>query len=282
MTRDEIVKRISEIDFEIDSHQTQTDSIKLSVNGVFGKLGSRWSVMYAPNLLIQVTLTGQLALLMLIERMEAAGLKVVSANTDGIVMHIHESQYAALEAIRAQWCVESGLKMEETRYKALYSRDVNNYIAIKMDNSVKLKGSYSNPWNDPEMAIWRFHKNPMTTICIEAVEKMLTQGRAIEETIRSCTDLTKFVCVRDVKGGAHKDGIFLGKTVRWIFSTEEIGTINYVLSGNNVPETEGARPLMDMPDRLPGDIDYGAYVEKAQSMLFDLGFYQRPKTLEMF
>lgn len=265
-----------------EKNKIDADSLKITINGTFGKLGSRWSIMYAPNLLIQVTLTGQLALLMLIERMEAAGLKVVSANTDGIVMHIHESQYPALQAIRAQWCVESGLKMEETRYKALYSRDVNNYIAIKMDDNVKLKGSYSNPWNDPDMKIWRFHKNPMTTICIEAVEKMLTQGRAVEQTIRECTDITKFVCVRDVKGGAHKDGVFLGKTVRWLYSTEEIGTINYVLSGNNVPESEGALPVMDMPASLPHDIDYNAYVDKANGMLYDIGFYQRPKTLELF
>ena len=36
-------------------------------------------------MLIQTTVTGQLALLMLIENIELAGFTVVSANTDGIV-----------------------------------------------------------------------------------------------------------------------------------------------------------------------------------------------------
>lgn len=271
-----------ELQLVLDGFQTEADSLKITINGTFGKLGSRWSIMFAPDLLIQVTLTGQLALLMLISRMEKQGLQVVSANTDGIVLYIHESRYSDLCAIKDQWCKEASLKMEETRYKALYSRDVNNYIAIKEDGKAKLKGAYSNPWNDPKAKIFRFHKNPMTTVCIEAVEKMLVEGRAIEESIRQCTDITKFICAKDVKGGGHKEGVYLGKTVRWYYAQDERGQINYVMNGNAVGESEGGKPLMDLPDSFPQDIDYAAYVEKANSMLFDIGFYQRPKTLELF
>lgn len=60
-------------------------TFKIVLNGTFGKLGSKYSFLYSPNLMIQVTITGQLALLMLIEALEAAGISVVSANTDGIV-----------------------------------------------------------------------------------------------------------------------------------------------------------------------------------------------------
>lgn len=279
---DKLNEKYKWLNLELTASQTEADSLKITINGTFGKLGSRWSIMFAPNLLIQVTLTGQLALLMLISRMEVAGLQVVSANTDGIVLYIHESRYADLLAIRNQWCAEAGLKMEETRYKALYSRDVNNYVAIKMDGKAKLKGAFSNPWNDPKAKIFRFHKNPMTTICIEAVEKMLVDGRAIEETIRACTDVTKFICTKDVKGGAHKDGMYLGKMARWYYALDERGQINYVMNGNMVGESEGGKPLMDLPDTFPEDINYAAYVEKANSMLYAIGFYQRPKTLELF
>lgn len=265
-----------------NKNKIDADSLKITINGTFGKLGSRWSIMYAPNLLIQVTLTGQLALLMLIERFEAAGIQVVSANTDGVVCYVREDQYATLQAIREQWAKEASLKMEETRYKALYSRDVNNYIAIKMDNKVKLKGAYSNPWNDPEAKIFRFHKNPMTTICIEAVEQMLTVGKPIESSIRECTDLNKFVCFKDVKGGGHKNGIYLGKSVRWYYANDVDDGINYISNGNLVGDSEGGKPLMDLPDRFPDDICYSAYVEKANGILFDIGFYERPKELELF
>ena len=62
------------------------DVLKIAVNGSFGKLGSKYSALFAPELLIQTTITGQLCLLMLIERLEDAGARVVSANTDGVVI----------------------------------------------------------------------------------------------------------------------------------------------------------------------------------------------------
>jgi len=69
-------------------------TLKIAINGSFGKLGSKYSALYSPDLLIQTTITGQLALLMLIERMEAAGISVKSANTDGIVIHCNKSKRA--------------------------------------------------------------------------------------------------------------------------------------------------------------------------------------------
>ena len=44
------------------------------------------------------TITGQLALLMLIEMMECSGIRVVSADTDGIVLLIPEG----MDGIKAQ------------------------------------------------------------------------------------------------------------------------------------------------------------------------------------
>ena len=43
------------------------ESLKIVLNGSFGKLGSKYSKLYAPDLMLQVTMTGQLMLLMLIE-----------------------------------------------------------------------------------------------------------------------------------------------------------------------------------------------------------------------
>lgn len=279
---DKLGAKYHDLNLLFEVNQSAADGLKITINGTFGKLGSRWSIMFAPNLLIQVTLTGQLALAMLIERLEMAGIQVISANTDGIVAYCHESQYELLKSIRDQWSLETNLKMEETRYKALYSRDVNNYIAIKMDDKVKLKGAYSNPWNDKKTAIFRFHKNPVSTICIEAVEKLLVNGIPVEQTIRSCTDITKFVTVRDVKGGAHRNNQYLGKTVRYVYAEGETSEINYVESGNKVADSEGSFPLMDLPDEFPDYLDYAKYIEKTDTILYDIGFYKRPEPASLF
>lgn len=259
------------------------DALKITINGAFGKLGSPHSVLYAPDLMIQVTLTGQLSLLMLIEALELSGIPIVSANTDGIVMKVPRDKLDICGQIVKQWEETTGFVTEDTEYTALYSRDVNAYIAVKPDGSCKGKNAYTDPWSGgSKTAIFRFHKNPRATICIEAVYGHLTKGTAIEETIRLCKDVTKFICVQNVKGGAHKNSDYLGKVVRWYYASAERGTINYVLNNNKVPDSEGAKPLMDLPKELPEDVDYDWYIRKAQDMLVDIGHAKPPGEVGFF
>lgn len=258
------------------------DSLKITINGTFGKLGSKYSSMYAPNLLIQVTLGGQLNLLMLIEMLELHGVKVVSANTDGIVSLVKKDQEETFLKIINGWEALTKLKTEETEYKALFSRDVNNYIAVKPDNSCKLKGAYSNPWADEKMAIFRFHKNPVHTICVEAVTKLITENVPLEKTISECTDITKFIVVRDVKGGGKYNDTYLGKVVRWYYGVGEKEPIRYAASGNKVATSEGAVPLMDLPNEMPTNIDYQHYIDVSREMLFDIGYFKREEQISFF
>lgn len=169
------------------------DSLKITINGSFGKFGSKWSCLYSPHLMIQVTITGQLALLMLIEMIEEAGIPVVSANTDGVVIKCPKDRLDDLNAIVAEWERRTTFETEETQYSALYSRDVNNYIAVKTDGKVKLKGAYAEPG---------LQKNPANQIAIAAAVDALTKGVPVEQTLAACKDITKFVTVRQVNGGA--------------------------------------------------------------------------------
>lgn len=169
------------------------DSLKIVINGTFGKLGSMWSIFYSPDLLIQTTLTGQLALLMMIEKFELNGIPVVSANTDGIVIKCPRSKFAVRDAILEGWQKQTNFELEASMYKALCSKDVNNYFAVKEKGGVKGKGAYSDPG---------LRKNPTTTICSKAVSKFLEDGTPVEVTIGQCKDILEFVTVRSVAGGA--------------------------------------------------------------------------------
>lgn len=246
------------------------ESLKIVVNGVFGKLGSPYSIMYEPNLMVQVTLTGQLCILMLIEALELAGIPVVSANTDGFVSKVPKSLEDKFFAIRFDWELQTGLTTEEKAYKGLYSRDVNNYIAIPFKGDVKLKGAYG-PAGRGQPGAAGLKKNPAGEISAKAVIAFLQDGTPIEQTIEKCTDVRQFLCVRRVKGGAEKDGEYVGKAIRWYYSTQETGTIVYRTTGNKVPETDGAKPMMDLADELPEDIDYGWYIREAYGILQEIG-----------
>lgn len=262
------------------------DSLKITINGSFGKLGSRYSVLYAPDLLIQVTVTGQLALLMLIERLELAGINVVSANTDGLVIKCPTPRQAECDGIVKQWEDDTSFETEDTQYLAVFSRDVNNYIAVKKKfdkatkqwlneaDGCKTKGAYASPDKSSD----RLHKNPTNEICVDAVLAFLTTGTPILTTIKSCRNVQKFVSVRTVAGGAVKDGSFLGKSIRWYYAAGENGEIIYAKSGNRVPRSEGAKPLMEMPGAFPEDIDYDWYEREANRMLEDIGYIKREET----
>jgi hypothetical protein len=240
-----------------------SESHKVIINSSFGKFGNRYSSLYSPQLVIQVTLTGQLALLMLIETLELAGIEVVSANTDGIVIHTHQDNESKLDEIVKTWEKQTALTMEENNYSALYIASVNNYIAIKSDNTVKLKGAYR---------LKDISKNPVNEVCINAVVNRLTHGLAVEEAVNACVDIRDFLTLRVVRGGAYKDGIYLGKTVRWYKSTNCPGPIIYAKSGNDVPLTEGCRPLQELPTVLPDDINYKWYVDNCYAILKDVGY----------
>lgn len=170
---------------------------KIMINGTFGKTGSIYSVLFAPEMLIQTTVTGQLALLMLIEAHEINGIPVVSANTDGILIKCERVRVPVSQAIIGEWQRITGLEMETSQYNAIYSRDINNYIAIKGDGKHKRKGEYS-------QSGLKQKKNPDCEICTDAVTEYLAQGTPTLYTIAACQDIRKFVTVTKVAGGGTK------------------------------------------------------------------------------
>ena len=243
-------------------------ALKIVLNGTFGKTSNKYSILYNPEMMVRTTLTGQLSLLMLIELLEHRGISVLSANTDGIVVKYSDEQVNLFKKCVAVWEKVSNLNMEYTHYRSIHSRDVNNYIAVKTDFEVKTKGVY---------AASGLQKSPQNEICAEAVTQYLVDGTPVEETVRNCTDIRKFITLRTVKGGAVKEGYTLGKAIRWYYAKGETGEITYKTNGNTVPRSEGAKPLMDLPEELPDDIDYDWYIRECREILMSLGVVKRPE-----
>jgi hypothetical protein len=284
--------------------KTTDKGLKISINGAYGKLGSPYSVLFAPHLMIAVTLTGQLSLLMLIERAEAAGIPVVSGNTDGVVFHCPRHLFngfvpdkdgndsdrlnpSPIQDIIEWWEQVTSFKLEFAEYEAIYNQSVNCYMALKPGGKFKRKGPIANHWSeklpwgdkntdfDPERE--GLKKNPQMTIIADAVLGFLLHGIPVEQTIRGCRDIREFVTVIECGGGGTwRDG-YLGKVVRFYWSTD--GDPIYKLkahpkTGNRpkVPKTDGCRPMMELVDDLPADVDYDRYILAAHDMLTDIGF----------
>lgn len=244
-----------------------SDSIKLTLNGVFGKLGNKYSKLYAPDLMLQVTITGQLMLLMLIEELESKGFQVVSSNTDGIEYYCERSRQDEAEAIIYDWELETGMNMEHGVYGALYARDVNNYVAI-YDNYTKSKGAYTDS---------NIKKNVEYPIVFDAIKEYLLHGTSFEETIEKCNDIRQFIVCKKVSGGGVWREEYLGKVVRWYYSTDgdpiTSAKPNKAGSYVKVGKSDDSKPIMDLPDNneIPKDLNKDYYVDLAIKHLKDLG-----------
>lgn len=281
------LKVLTKSDAEYAETKTMEGGFKIVLNGTFGKLFSRYSIFYAPEFGIAVTIGGQLSLLMLIERLEVSGIEVISANTDGIEMKVPFGKQWLADSIIEWWKARTGLGMSGGNYWALYARDVNNYIRIELDGSTKRKGVFR------ESGLLE-NKHPDCDICADAVVAFLTRGVPPASTILACTDIRKFVRIRGVTGGGiyvpqharvltatNEDGKevrvgveggqYLGKAVRWFYSRTP-GSIVDGTRFNQVAGSENAMPCMTLPPTLPSDIDYQWYVDTAEEMLETLGY----------
>ena len=222
--------------------------------------------------MLTTTLTGQLSLLMLIEGLEASGIEVISANTDGVTMKCPAAKRTVANQVIEAWEKHTGFKTEETEYSLLCSRDVNNYFAIKKDGKIKAKGAYFDPWRDDESIYERLKNSPKFSIVIEAAIAFVTQGTPIAVTVRSCRDIRKFVGLKNVNGGGVLKGEYLGKVVRWYYGAGRTDPIVYAKTGNMVAESTGAVACMTLPVNLPEDLDYAKYEEEAHKVLAEIAF----------
>jgi hypothetical protein len=249
--------------------------LKIALNGgFFGKTGSPFSALFAPHLLIAVTLTGQLTLLMLAERAEAAGIPVVSGNTDGLLFHCPRTRRDDLAAICKQWESEVNCELEFANYRSIHNQSVNTYIAIKADGTTKRKGTLMNP-RKQGLRDQLMH-NPGCDVSSDAVVEWLLNGTPVEDTIYAAQDMRDFVTVTNVKGGGTWRGEYLGKVVRyyWGIGGEPILYKDpHPTTGNfkKVSKSDGAIPCMTMPDELPSDLDYERYIDEAYSIIADFG-----------
>ncbi len=302
----ELKPAMKKVPYGSDEYNTldrQQNTMKLVLNSSFGQTGQRFSKIYDPNTMLHTTLTGQLTLMMVVEKLSLKGFKTFYANTDGITLLIKKKDLPIVQKITEKFDKKTGLTMEYNFFSSSHIRDVNNFVNITDDFKVKAKGSFAEP---------DLEKNSNVPIVFEAVRKFLQDGTPVEITIRSCKDVNDFCTSRQVTGGAtfgrdipemypddwedklnsnrgltkdiikrrdkmeanwvKDNGKYLGKVVRWYYSTNG-SSIHYKKSGNKVPMSNGAYPLMDLPkdNVLPNDIDFDWYFDYAERMLGDLG-----------
>lgn len=170
--------------------------LKLALNGVYGDSNNPFSVFYDPLMTMSITLNGQLLLCLLAENLlKISGLRIVQMNTDGLTVALLPQHRESLTQVVQWWEGITNLKMEYTDYRRMFIRDVNSYIAQKVDGSVKRKGAYE--WDR------EWHQDHSALVVPKVAEKVLLESAPIRETVEQWPDIMDFMLRIRVPRSGH-------------------------------------------------------------------------------
>lgn len=115
----------------------KSDALKLILNSVYGNLKNKYSMLFNPKAALSVCVYGQIALYILCE-MIAPFVTIININTDGVAFTVQDERY---KEVVPEWEQMFNLNLEEEDYDLFIQKDVNNYIAVKDKEIVKLVGA---------------------------------------------------------------------------------------------------------------------------------------------
>jgi len=171
--------------------KVKADGLKITINSIFGKLGSNTFWLEDAKAMISVTLSGQLYLLDLIESLALEGIPTISANTDGIICKIPRNLEKKYYEVCKEWEKRTNFELEYTPYSLYIRSDVNNYICKKPDNETKEKGRYIK-----EINIKKGYKYPIVAV---AMYEYFINKKPVLETYKESKDILDF-CISQKAG----------------------------------------------------------------------------------
>lgn len=232
------------------------NALKLVINSVFGKTGSKYSPLFDPVVLLQTTINGQLILMMLIELLELNGCRIIAGNTDGVMVQSEDNFDELINHISKTFDIE----FSKDYYDWCVIRDVNNYVAMtKGLHSLKSKGAFG---------------GTEAPIIPRAIVSYFVDSTPISQTIKNSTSLHDFNIVTKSSASSNKRQIFdtkgnitpANKVHRYYRSINGVT----LQQGNTTTKSIQISDLL--PDTFPTDVDFEYYITKAKEQANDIEY----------
>lgn len=173
------------LEFKRTGQKNKNETYKYMLNGVSGKMQDETSWLFSPFTVMQVRINGQLLLLMLAERLLKLGCKLYQINTDGILYKLKKSKYEELQQVLKEWEELTMLTLETEEFTQFYQLAINDYFGVEPNNKIKKKGFFL---TDIELG-----KGLTPKIIPEAIINYFVHNIPVEDTIKSCKDICKFL-----------------------------------------------------------------------------------------
>ena len=266
------------------------NALKLVVNTTYGAMLNQYNDLFDPLMGRSVCITGQLFLLELAQNLyqNVEDLVIVQLNTDGVMLEFYEDQYEEVLAIVNEWQSRTGFELEEDSVALIAQKDVNNYVEVQPNGSVKTKGGYLVRGIAPAGA---FNINNNACIVATALKEYFVNGTPVEETINGCNDIFQFQLIAKA-GAKYREAYHLVdgeqvpvQKVNRVYATkdERYGKLFKVKAENDATAKIEMLPehcVIDNDNQLSiDDVDKTFYIEMAKKRINDfLGIKPEKKT----
>ena len=255
------------------------NALKLVVNTTYGAMLNQFNELYDPLMGRSVCISGQLFLLELTIHLhrDVEGLKIIQINTDGIMVECDKVLIKEIDIIYEEWQKRTGFTLEEDKVTKIVQKDVNNYIEVQDDKTVKIKGGYLVRGIS---TVGSFNINNTCNIVAEALKEYFVNDVAPEDTINSCEDIFKFQMIAKA-GSKYKEAyqlvdgekVSVQKTNRVYAATDEtLGTLYKVKENGATAKIESLPEhcIIDNENQLSiKDIDKSFYINLAKKRIND-------------
>lgn len=204
------------IEAKHNGDKVKNETLKLALNGLSGNLQNEHNFCYSPEAVMKIRINGQLLLLMLAEKLTQAGCRIIQANTDGLFVLLKKDNYQRVNTICRNWEQLTKLTLEEERFEAMYQYAINDYIAVTtlypdmkkrfLSGETIIRKSTKKPYTCIEEIQEDFIKTKgmfITKVLLgkglsakiipEAIIKYFVDGTPVEQTIKECKDIKKFL-----------------------------------------------------------------------------------------
>ena len=179
---------------------------KLPLNTKYGAMGAEFNKLYDPRMRLLVCITGQMAMWDLLEKIEDHAT-IIQSNTDAhYYIPFSEEDEKEIDDIAKDWEERTGYTLDDDPFKAIFQKDVNNYLAVTSDGKVKFKGAIGLT-NGLKVS---------KAIVSNAFINYVVSGKDYKEFINECDELRQFqmitktgytfdnTVVRDMNGNETK------------------------------------------------------------------------------
>lgn len=253
------------------------DALKVVLNSTFGQFGEQYSPLADQAAMLAVTLTGQLMLVDLVERLQDAGAEILSANTDGVLFRVRRGDGRWREAIDL-WQRDTDLTLETNPLECLLIVATNNYASRDLKGEVKRKGANLKNKVTPQA-------KSDAVVVGDAIVRAFFDDVLPEVTIGAETSFLKFCAVTragttsgddvaiddDLEDGEVGRESTLGRITRWYWATRSRVRLLHRDPEGAERTPAKARNVRIVPDitgdRIPDDLDRAAYVREARKII---------------